>query len=119
MVLKDCVYVKASQCRPCESNIFGVRAGLGIDAGHIFPLSVLAVTSMVGAVISVVESRACVLGRASFLLSGCHSPARDRICSTVVKVNILRVGFDKALLPLSTCPVLPGTRFRQGQAVRQ
>ena len=97
MVLKDCVYVKTSQCRPCESNIFGVKVGFGIDARHIFPLSVLAVMPMVGAVISVVDSRACVLGRASSLLSGYHSPARDRICSTVVKANILRVGFDKAL----------------------
>ena len=58
---------------------------------------------LVGAVISVVESRACMLGRASSLLSGCHSPVRDRLCSTVVKVNILRVGFDKALLPVSVC----------------
>ena len=107
MVLKDCAYVKASQCRLCESNMFGVRAGFGIDASHSFPLSALAFMALVGAEISVVESRACMLGRASSLLSGCHSPVRDRICSTVVKVNILRVGFDKAFSPLSTCPVLP------------
>ena len=59
VILKGNFYVGASLCRLCVSNIFGARAGFGMDASHIFPLSVLAVIPLIGAVVGVSVSRAC------------------------------------------------------------
>ena len=76
MVLKGYFYVVTHLCSLLESNIFDVRAVYSMDACHIFPQGVLAL---------VPSDRGCVwccsdqslhwiLGGASSLLCGCHSP---------------------------------------------
>ena len=48
MALKGCFYVVASLCRLHAFNVFGVRAGFGMDASHIIPQSVLAIIPLIG-----------------------------------------------------------------------
>ena len=48
VVLKGCFYVGASVCRQFVSSVFGVRAGFGMDASHIFPQSVLGGIPLIG-----------------------------------------------------------------------
>ena len=66
----------ASLCRLCESNIFGARAIFGMDASLVFLQGVLAVVPLIGGVFDVVVFNACsgMLGRASSLICGRHSP---------------------------------------------
>ena len=46
-------------CRQCVSSVFGVKAGFGMDAGHIFPQSVLTIFPLIEDMVGVVISRAC------------------------------------------------------------
>ena len=46
-----------------------------------------------------------MLGGATSWLRGCHSPVGSWVSSPVVGAEALRVGFDKASLPLSECSV--------------
>ena len=41
------------------SNIFGARAGFGMDASHVFLQNVLTVIPLIGGVVAVVVSRDC------------------------------------------------------------
>ena len=59
MVLKGCFHVAAYLCRLYESNIFGARAVLGMDASHIFPQSVLVVIPLIWICHWCVVTRAC------------------------------------------------------------
>lgn len=74
MVLKGYLYMGASLCRLCDSNIFWCKAVFSIDAYHVFPQCVLLL-------------RRCDwslhwrLSRASSLLCACHSPVGGRVCS--------------------------------------
>lgn len=75
----------ASLCGLCESSIFVTRTGFGMDASHIFPQSVLAITPLIGGVIGVVRSTACagywtgppVCSMAVTTLSGTGSPLQS------------------------------------------
>ena len=60
MVLKGCFYVGASLCRLCVSSVFGVRAGFGIDASHVFLQGVLAFIPFIANVVGFVVFRSCV-----------------------------------------------------------
>ena len=51
------------------SNIFGVRAGFGVDDSHIFPQSVLAIIPLIRGVIGVVVTRPCTECEAGYWLS--------------------------------------------------
>ena len=51
------------------------------------------------------------------MLCGCHSPVGGRVCSPVVGVAALRVGFNQALLPLSGCPA-PGEVINEARESR-
>ena len=66
MVLKGYFYVGVSLCSLCESNIFGVRAFLSLDAYHIFPQCVLAIITLIGGVIGVVTQAALDVERGVF-----------------------------------------------------
>ena len=79
-----------------------------MDTSHVFPQSVMAVIPLIGGVIGVVVSGDC---------TGCGSGptlcplavtalSGGRVCSTVLRVETLRVGFDQAPLPLKACPAL-------------
>ena len=46
-------------CVDCVSNIFGSRAGFGMDASHVFPQSMLAVIHFARDVVDVVVFRIC------------------------------------------------------------
>lgn len=90
MVSKGCFYLGASLCKLCESSIFGARAVFGMDASLVFLQGVLAVVPLIGGVFDVVF-RACsgMLGRASSLVCGCHSPVSTFLSSwfiTAVKM---------------------------------
>lgn len=65
MFLKGCFYVGVSLCRLCVSNIFGARTGFGVDAGHVFLQSVLAVIPLIAGLL---VSRACARWEVGSLL---------------------------------------------------
>lgn len=58
MVWGQCFYVGGSLCRLSGSSVFGVGAGFGMDANHIFPRGVLAIILLIRGVAGV-TSRAC------------------------------------------------------------
>ena len=98
MVLKWYLYVGASLCRLCVSNVFGVRAGFGMDTSHIFPQGVLVSVALIRGMVGVAVSGTCAGCEVG--LHGCHHPVRGGVCSPVVGGEALRVGLDQALLPL-------------------
>ena len=51
--------VEASLHRLCMSSVFGIRDAFGMDARHVFPLSMLDLITLMGSIIGVIESRAC------------------------------------------------------------
>ena len=75
-----------SLCSLHESNVFDVRAVLGMDACHIFLQGVLAVIALIGCVIVVVVTRACT-----------GYWVRATLCSVVITA-LLGVGFSSQLL---------------------
>ena len=94
----------ASLCRLCESSIFGVRAGFGVDASHVFPQSVLPLSPLIRSMIGVVVSRACTGFWAGILFAPWLTlPCWGRVCYPIVEVETLRVEFDQTPLPLSEC----------------
>ena len=99
----------ASLCRLYASDIFVARAVFDLDASHVFPQRMLALSPLIGSVTGIVVSRDCtaVLDRASSLLCGCHSPVRGGVCSPVLGLEALRSRFYKALLPLNACLLCP------------
>ena len=42
------------------------------------------------------------------MLSGCHCPVRDSVCSSVVGVEALKFRFSQAPLPMNECPTPKG-----------
>lgn len=107
MILKGLFHEGTSLCRLCWSSIFGVRADFGMDASHIFPQIVLAVNPLIRGCdwCQGVQSQHWMLRGASSLLCGFHSPIGAGVFSPVAGVEFLRVGFDRALLPLKVCSV--------------
>ena len=59
MVLKGYFYVGVFLSSLCESNIFGVRAVVGMDACNVFSQGVLTIIPLIRSLISVVVTRAC------------------------------------------------------------
>lgn len=53
---------------------------------------------------------------ASSLLCGCHSLVTVGVCSPVVGVEALRVGFDQTPLPLNVSPALKGVIVEENEA---
>lgn len=60
MVLKGRFYVGIFLCTLCVSNVFGMRAGFDMDASHNFPHEMLTIIILIGGVVGVEESNACV-----------------------------------------------------------
>lgn len=88
------------------SNIFGMRAGFGMDASHAFPQDILAVNLLIGSV-DIVVSRVCVRCEARLPLC----PVRARVCSPGVGVKAAKLGTDEFCCPcLIRLRVLPQRR---------
>ena len=88
-----CFYVRATLCRLWESSILGAR----VVFGRILAISFLRVCWPLSPCWQCVwwccdQSLHWMLGRASSLLCGCHSPVRGRVCSPVVRVEAPRSG---------------------------
>ena len=75
----------------------------GMDACHVFPQSVLAIIPLMGLWLVVWPEPTLDVGWGLLFALCCHSSVRGRVCSPVVGVEALRVGFDKALSPFSVC----------------
>ena len=88
-----------------------------MDASHVFPPSVLAIIPLIGCVVGVVVSRGCAgceVGLPPHCV--CHCLIGSRICSPVVGVEALRVGFDQTPLPLNVSPALKGVIVEENEA---
>ena len=57
MVFEDYFYVVAFLCSLCEFNIFGARSVFSMDACHLFPQCVLAISPLLAGVTAVVVIR--------------------------------------------------------------
>ena len=75
----------ASLCSLCESSVFGARPVFGMDACHV-----LAIIPLTEGLCCGDQSLHWMLGGASSLLCGCHSPVGSRVCSPVVGVEAPR-----------------------------
>lgn len=74
MVLEGYFYMGTSLCRLCDSNIFGARSALSIDAYHVFLQCVLPIIPLRGCDWCYDDqSLHWGLIRASSLLCACHS----------------------------------------------
>lgn len=88
-----------------------------MDSSYIFPQGVLAVIPLVEGVIGVMLSRncdGCEVGLPPHCV--CHCLIGSRICSPVVGVEALRVGFDQTPLPLNVSPALKGVIVEENEA---
>lgn len=101
-------------CRLCLSTIFGARAECDMGTRPVFLQSVLAINPLIRGCdwCCSVWSLCLMRGRTSSLLYDCHHLVEIRVCFLVVGVEVLRVGFDKPLLPLHVCPKRTDFRSR-------
>ena len=100
-----CFYVEASLHRLCMSSFwykgwfwFGCQTRL--SSGHAGCYHLVRGCSWCCRI----QSLGRVLDRISFLLSGCHCPARRWVYSLVVWVEVLKFGFSQGPLTLSVYP---------------
>lgn len=66
-----------------------MRAVFGMDACLIFPQGMLVIIPLIRGVIGVVVTKACTghWTRGLLFVSGCHTPVRGKVYSTVVGVE--------------------------------
>ena len=96
MALKGYFYVGLSLCRPCESDIFGVRAAFGVGARHIFPQHLLAIIPLTCNVIGVIVSRTWALWWAGPpLFSEAVTALLGAGSAHSIEVEALKVVFDQ------------------------
>ena len=108
MVLKGSFDVWVSLCRLREPSIFAVRAVSGMEACCVFLQSVLGIIpSIRGCAWCCSDQRLHqMLDRVSSVFCDWHSPTGDRVSSSAVEVEALKVQFSKSPLSLSVFSIL-------------